>query len=582
MPPASEGGFSPPEPLLPPPYAPLSFGISFSVSVSPADLASISSVNFGAAALAATQAALQGRASGSANILVMISDTHRIGMSIGALNMNVPSNQSAVIDGVVGGLCAGLVGTCDVVSIAAQRRRALSSAQRALSSHNATPAQPPAATPVLLEAQRTYDYAASASQTNLSATSSERFAAVMASLGVTVLSVELTALSVTITVTEMGPVTQSYLAYTLGGGAIAEGFATQLPSLSLNVSALVTIAPPLPMPALPQEVNLSTDVLVPVTASLSSSIGSDSASVTFVVITVVIVVFSAATLVLLLIRSGIFIRRARAKPHEKRGAKPSFVAITHTMTTSSSTSSTVMMDEKDQPQIEMSLDFITRAKPDSPGKRMKPSCVVILQTPPNSPPNSPTSRRALAFGAAQAINTGSESVALAVAPTRLPESSLTAATSPPLLHRLSFVTPAAPATAAAPFAAAPSAAAPSAPDPIAEIRWVHRVRLVEVEVEVEEDSAAAASSKERQEAEVVSRGGAEEAHALQLIHEGSPGSSGSPQSPKSPRSARSPRTPHTAPRWSPAANEHDHPAAVAEPPRPGHQQPKLTRITSFA
>ena len=150
---------------------------------------------------------------------------------------------------------------------------------------------------------------------------------------------------------------------------------------------------------------------------------------------------------------------------------------------------------------------------------------------------------------------------------------------PPHLRRLSFVTPAAPATAAAPFAAAPSAAAPSAPSaatPFAEIRWVHRVRLSEVEVEVEvEDSAAAASSKERQEAEVMSRGGAEEADVLQLIHEGSPGSSGSPQSPKSPK------TPHTAPRWSPDAIEHDNPAAVAEPPRPGVCQ-SLTRITSFA
>ena len=103
-----------------------------------------------------------------------------------------------------------------------------------------------------------------------------------------------------------------------------------------------------------------------------------------------------------------------------------------------------------------------------------------------------------------------------------------------------------------------------------------RVRLSEVEVEVEvEDSAAAASSKERQEAEVMSRGGAEEADVLQLIHEGSPGSSGSPQSPKSPK------TPHTAPRWSPDAIEHDNPAAVAEPPRPGVCQ-SLTRITSFA
>ena len=568
MPPASEGGFSPPAPLLPPPNAPLNFSVSFSASVPFADLASISSVNLGAAALAATQAALQGRASGSTIILVIISDTHRIGMSIGALNMNVPSNQSALIGGVVGGLCAGLVGTCNVVSIVAQSRRALSS-------HNATPAQPPAATTVLLEAQRTYDYAASASQTNLSASSSEKIIAGVASLGVTVVSVELTALSVTITITE----TQSNLAHTLGGGAIAAGFAAQLPSLSLNVSALVTIAPTLPLPALPPEVNLSTVVLAPVTASLSSSIGSDSVSNTFVVITVVIVVFSAAALALLLIRSGMSIHRARAKPHEKRGAKPSFVAITHTMTTSSSTSSTVMMDEKDKPQIELSSDFITRAKPDSPGNRMKPSCMVILQTPPNSPPISPTPRRTLAFRAAQAINTGSESVVLAVAQSRLPQSSLTAATTPPHLRRLSFVTPAAPATAAAPFAAAPSAAAPSAPSaatPFAEIRWVHRVRLSEVEVEVEvEDSAAAASSKERQEAEVMSRGGAEEADVLQLIHEGSPGSSGSPQSPKSPK------TPHTAPRWSPDAIEHDNPAAVAEPPRPGVCQ-SLTRITSFA
>ena len=86
--------------------------------------------------------------------------------------MNVPLNRSALVHAVVGSLCSGLVGTCEV-SIVAQRRRVLSS-------HNMT--HPPPT--VLLEAQRTYDYAASASQTNLSASSSDMIAAGVASLGV--------------------------------------------------------------------------------------------------------------------------------------------------------------------------------------------------------------------------------------------------------------------------------------------------------------------------------------------------------------------------------------------------------------
>ena len=115
----------------------------------------------------------------------------------------------------------------------------------------ASPPLAPASTTVLLEAQRTYDYVTSASRTNLSVSTSDVIAGSMSSLGVTVNSVVLTALSATITVTEVGPVTESNLVDTLGGGAIAAGFAAQLPSLTLNVSALITMAPPLPPPLLP-------------------------------------------------------------------------------------------------------------------------------------------------------------------------------------------------------------------------------------------------------------------------------------------------------------------------------------------
>ena len=115
----------------------------------------------------------------------------------------------------------------------------------------ASPPLAPASTTVLLEAQRTYDYVTSASRTNLSVSTSDVIAGSMSSLGVTVNSVVLTALSATITVTEVGPVTESNLVDTLGGGAIAAGFAAQLPSLTLNVSALVTMAPPLPPPLRP-------------------------------------------------------------------------------------------------------------------------------------------------------------------------------------------------------------------------------------------------------------------------------------------------------------------------------------------
>lgn len=177
-----------------------------------------------------------------------------------------------LIDAVKGGMCAGLVGTCDV-SIVAQRRRALSSHNATMAtpdsnttsisntttnSSNSTafvnhhpPPPPPAGVPVLLEAQRTFDYVASASQTNLSASSSERIATGVSSLGVTVDSVVLTALSVTVTITAVGSVTGTNLVETLESGAIAAGFAAQLPWLNLTVSAPVVIAPPLPPPEKP-------------------------------------------------------------------------------------------------------------------------------------------------------------------------------------------------------------------------------------------------------------------------------------------------------------------------------------------
>ena len=194
------------------------------------------------------------------------------------MGVNDTNGTRRLIDAVKGGMCAGLVGTCDV-SIVAQRRRVLSShnATMATTDSNATsisnttnnssntttnssnstavvshhPPPPPLGVPVLLVAQRTFDYVASASQTNLSASSSERIAAGVSSLGVTVDSVVLAALSVTVTITAVGSVTGTNLVNTLESGAIAAGFAAQLPWLNLTVSSPVVIAPPLPPPEKP-------------------------------------------------------------------------------------------------------------------------------------------------------------------------------------------------------------------------------------------------------------------------------------------------------------------------------------------
>ena len=254
-------------------------------------------------------------------VLAIISDTQRIGMSTGALYMDVPSNRSALLNAVVGSLCSGLVGTCDV-SIVAQRRRVLSS-------HNM--AQPPPT--VLLEAQRSYDFAASASQTNLSASSSDMIADGVASLGVTVDSVALTSLAVTITVTEVGPVTESSLAGTLGGGVIASSFAAQLPTLRLNVSAPVILAPPLPPPALPPPT--VTVALTPAMALAPSFVGDGDASSMAVTIASTFAAVAVAIVVLLIScqsrASCIFIRRHEVhpvKPTEKRGARMASVEIT--------------------------------------------------------------------------------------------------------------------------------------------------------------------------------------------------------------------------------------------------------------
>ena len=235
--------------------------------------------------------------------------------------MNVPLNRSALVHAVVGSLCSGLVGTCEV-SIVAQRRRVLSS-------HNMTHPPPP----VLLEAQRTYDYAASASQTNLSASSSDTIAAGVASLGVTVNSVALTGLAVTITVTEVGPVTKSNLAGMLGRGAVASSFAAQLPTLRLNVSAPVILAPPLPPPALPPPI--VTVALIPALAFAPSLIGEGNTSSMVATIASTFAAVAVAIVVLLIscqIRAScISIRRHEeppVKPPETRGARMASVEIT--------------------------------------------------------------------------------------------------------------------------------------------------------------------------------------------------------------------------------------------------------------
>jgi hypothetical protein len=244
--------------------------VSFSATVAPEDLASVSPASFAAAALSVTRGALQ--TPNSSTVTAIITDTQRIVCRTPLVGVNNTNETMRLIDAVKDGMCAGLVGTCDV-SIVAQRRRALSSHNATMTtadsnttsisntttnSSNSTvfvnhhpPPPPPASVPVLLEAQRTFDYVASASQTNLSASSSERIAAGVSSLGVTVDSVVLTALSVTVTITAVGSVTGTNLVDTLESGAIAAGFAAQLPWLNLTVSAPVVIAPPLPPPEKP-------------------------------------------------------------------------------------------------------------------------------------------------------------------------------------------------------------------------------------------------------------------------------------------------------------------------------------------
>jgi hypothetical protein len=186
---------------------------------------------------------------------------------------------------------------------------------------------------VLLEAQRTYDYAASASQTNLSASSSDTIAAGVASLGVTVNSVALTGLAVTITVTEMGPVTESNLAGLLGGGAVASSFAAQLPTIRFNVSAPVVLAPPLPPPALPPPI--VTVALTPALAFAPSLVGDGNASSMVATIASTFAAVAVAIVVLLIscqIRAScISIRRHEeppVKPPETRGVRMASVEIT--------------------------------------------------------------------------------------------------------------------------------------------------------------------------------------------------------------------------------------------------------------
>jgi hypothetical protein len=186
---------------------------------------------------------------------------------------------------------------------------------------------------VLLEAQRTYDYAASASQTNLSASSSDTIAAGVASLGVTVNSVALTGLAVTITVTEVGPVTNSNLAGMLGRGAVASSFAAQLPTIRFNVSAPVVLAPPRPPPALPPPI--VTVALTPALAFAPSLVGDGNASSMVATIASTFAAVAVAIVVLLIscqIRAScISIRRHEeppVKPPETRGVRMASVEIT--------------------------------------------------------------------------------------------------------------------------------------------------------------------------------------------------------------------------------------------------------------
>ena len=237
LPPAPDGGYAPPPPTSPPPFSPLSFSVSFSVAVPAADLASVSPAELGAAALAVTADQLGASASESTTIVVEVSDTQRLGVSTGSLSLNTSLAVASLLEAVEAGLCDGLIGLCDATLLARRRERA-----RALQAGAAVQ---------MIEGERTYDYAASAAQTNLSTSTAERLGASLSSLGASVDSVELTALSVTTTITEVGSVTESGLDAMISTQGLAIGFAVRLPAVSLNVSAVAVVAPPLPPPTLP-------------------------------------------------------------------------------------------------------------------------------------------------------------------------------------------------------------------------------------------------------------------------------------------------------------------------------------------
>lgn len=195
--------------------------------MSEADLAKVTPEGVGAAALAVTQEAAEeaAGAEGSYTVAIVISESKRIGIDTGSLDMSEPAQRATLVDAIRVEWCAGLdASACVVVVVESARMR----------SRRLAPAE--------VDVERSYDL-------TMSEGLSQLITAGLQSANVTVTSETLTGLSVTSTITQQG--NSKRVGNFPSPDALATKFSAQIPSVTFSVSAPTVVTPPMPPPSAP-------------------------------------------------------------------------------------------------------------------------------------------------------------------------------------------------------------------------------------------------------------------------------------------------------------------------------------------
>jgi len=158
----------------------------------------------------------------------VISESKRIGIDTGSLDMSEPTQRAALVDAIRVEWCAGLDASACVVTVVEPGR---------MRSRRLAPAE--------LDVERSYDLTMSQGLSQLNTSG-------LQSANVTVTSETLTGLAVTSTITQQGNSASSSLDDNFPSpDALTNRFSAQIPSVSFSVSAPTVITPPMPPPRAP-------------------------------------------------------------------------------------------------------------------------------------------------------------------------------------------------------------------------------------------------------------------------------------------------------------------------------------------